>query len=323
MLKEKRSWVVRYSVATLAVGVALLVKLLLDPAIEEEAPFLLFFAAIIISAYFGGLKPGLLATALAALAAWYFFLSPFYSFQIDSFGQGLRLFLFVMEGMVVTSLVAAMRSARWRADLSVRQAQEDRRRLRQSEERFRLLVEGAKDYAIFMLDPRGRIATWNIGAEHLLGYREAEVTGQHVSLLFTPEDVRQEVPEQELRRAANEGRAEAEHWYVRKDGTRLWAGGVVTPLLGEGRSLRGFAKVMRDFTERKRAEEEKVRQVRYAALRADVNAAFVAGDSLRGVLQRCTEAMVRHLDSTFSRVWTLYEVEVMLELRARVGLYKY
>ena len=128
-------------------------------------------------------------------------------------------------------------------------------KLRRSEEHFRLLIEGAKDYAIFMLDPEGRITSWNTGAESLLGYVEAEVTGQCFSLLYSPEEVRQGVPEQELRRAIDEGRAEAERWHVRKDGSRLWAGGVVTPLRDETGNLRGFAKVMRDFTERKQGEE--------------------------------------------------------------------
>jgi len=126
--------------------------------------------------------------------------------------------------------------------------------LRQSEERFRLLVEGAPDYAIFMMDPDGRVVSWNIGAERILGYSEAEVLGRDTTCFFTPEDAERGEPEKELRQALTEGRAEADRWHVRKDGSRFWATGTVTPLR-EG-SLRGFVKIMRDITDRKQTEEK-------------------------------------------------------------------
>jgi len=125
--------------------------------------------------------------------------------------------------------------------------------LRQSEERFRLLVEGAQDYAIFMMDLEGRVVSWNTGAERILGYSEAEALGRESACFFTPEDVERGGPEQELRLAATEGRAEDDRWHVRKDGSRFWATGVVTPLQ-EG-ALQGFVKIMRDMTDRKQIEE--------------------------------------------------------------------
>jgi PAS domain S-box-containing protein len=128
--------------------------------------------------------------------------------------------------------------------------------LRDGEEQYRLLMENVKDYAIFMLDPQGRVVTWNIGAERALGYKEGEIVGQPFARIFTPEDVEQDQPELELRVAADKGRVEDERWHVRKDGTRFWASGVVTPLWGEGGTLRGFAKILRDITERKKTEEE-------------------------------------------------------------------
>ena len=112
----------RYGIGVAAVGLALVIKLLLDPLIGEETPFLLFFAAVMAVAYFGGLGPGLVATGLAALVAWYFFLFPLYSFRLESFGQGLRLVMFVLEGTFVSLLSAAMSSARLRAVTSTRQA---------------------------------------------------------------------------------------------------------------------------------------------------------------------------------------------------------
>jgi len=129
--------------------------------------------------------------------------------------------------------------------------------LKESEERFRLLVEDVRDYAIFMLDTSGRIVTWNAGAERILGYQEAEIIGQSCSCIFTPEDLRKGEDKKELQTATTEGRAEDERWHVRKDGTCFWASGVVTALWDETGTLKGFSKVMRDMTERKQAEEER------------------------------------------------------------------
>ena len=137
----------------------------------------------------------------------------------------------------------------------------DRRRaeeaLRVSEERFRLLLENVKDYAIFFLDTEGRIIRWSLGAERILGYQEAEILGQPSSVIFTPEDLQQGVDQEELEQAVTEGRAEDERWHIRKDGTRFWASGISTPLRDETGQLRGFSKIMRDFTERKQAEDER------------------------------------------------------------------
>ena len=138
----------------------------------------------------------------------------------------------------------------------------DRRRIqaeaavRQSEERFRLLVEGARDYAILMLDPSGRVSTWNPGAERLKGYSAAEIIGDHFARFYPPEDVERGLPDVELQTAAREGRFESEGWRVRKDGSRFWANAILTALRNERGKLLGFSKVTRDLTERKRAEDE-------------------------------------------------------------------
>ena len=126
--------------------------------------------------------------------------------------------------------------------------------LQQSEERFRRLVDAAKDYAIFMVDADGRVTTWNEGAERLFGYEEGEVLGEDASLLFTPEDRESGAPERELGKARTEGRAEDERWHVRKDGSRFWASGLVRPMRDEEGNLLGFSKVAHDVTERERSE---------------------------------------------------------------------
>ncbi|HEY3205030.1 MAG TPA: PAS domain S-box protein [Thermoanaerobaculia bacterium] len=126
--------------------------------------------------------------------------------------------------------------------------------LQQSEERFRLLVEGVKDYAILMLDPQGQVVSWNQGAERINGYRAEEIVGQHFSRFYPPEDVASGRPEIELKVAAAEGRFEDESFRVRKDGSRFWADVVITALHDQSGKLRGFVQFTRDITERKRAE---------------------------------------------------------------------
>ena len=124
------------------------------------------------------------------------------------------------------------------------------------DEQYRLLTENVKDFAIFLLDTNERIATWNSGAERILGYKEAEIIGQPYGIIFNPQEIVNLQPEHELEIARNKGRSEDERWHVRKDGSRLWASGVVTPLWDALGKLRGYAKVMRDVTDRKKAEVE-------------------------------------------------------------------
>jgi PAS domain S-box-containing protein len=127
--------------------------------------------------------------------------------------------------------------------------------LRQSEEKFRLLVESVKDYAIFMLDPKGHVLTWNLGAERIKGYRQDEIVGRHFSVFYPVEDVQSGKPDRGLVIAAAEGRFEDEGWRVRKDGSRFWANVVITALRDHQGNLEGFGKVTRDVTERKQAEQ--------------------------------------------------------------------
>ena len=136
-----------------------------------------------------------------------------------------------------------------------RRVQERTAELRASEERFRLLVEGTHDYAIFLLDPEGRVVSWNPGAERIKGYAAEEIVGQHFSRFYPPDAVERGWPAEELRRAAAEGRFEDEGWRVRKDGSRFWANVIITALHDEAGKLRGFSKITRDLTERRRAEE--------------------------------------------------------------------
>jgi PAS domain S-box-containing protein len=131
---------------------------------------------------------------------------------------------------------------------------ESEKALRESEQRFRLLVEAVADYAIFMLDTEGRVSSWNVGAERLKGYKASEIIGQHFSQFYPEVDKRNAKPQRELETAIQEGRIEDEGWRLRKDGSRFWANVVITALKDADGRLRGFAKVTRDFTERMQSE---------------------------------------------------------------------
>ena len=126
--------------------------------------------------------------------------------------------------------------------------------LRQSEERFRLMVENVKDYAIFMLDPDGRVASWNAGAERIKGYKAEEIIGQHFSRFYSSEDIERGKPQRELEIAIAEGRVEDEGWRVRKDRSLFWANVVITAIYNEQNRLVGFAKVTRDLTEQRKVQ---------------------------------------------------------------------
>ena len=178
-------------------------------------------------------------------------------------------------------------------DLTERKRGEDA--LRDSEERFRLLVSSVGDYAIFLLDPEGRVASWNLGAERLKGYRPDEIIGRPLSTFYTEEDRRAGVPASGLEHARTNRSWSSEGWRVRKDGSRFWASVVVTALIGGDGTLRGFAKVTRDLTDRKRSE-----------------------DALRGVLERERAAaqQVRELDRMRSELVST----VAHDLRSPVGV---
>jgi PAS domain S-box-containing protein len=138
-------------------------------------------------------------------------------------------------------------------------ATERRNSYRRTEDIYRKAIEDIRDYAIFMTSPEGLITNWNIGAQQMLGYSQEEVIGKHAAKFFIPEDRAKNVPEKELATAAREGRAEDERWHIRRDGSRFWATGIVSPVRQETGKLIGFSKVMRDMTERNKLTEERDR----------------------------------------------------------------
>ncbi|HWO17590.1 MAG TPA: ATP-binding protein [Kofleriaceae bacterium] len=188
------------------------------------------------------------------------------------------------------------------------------RKFVETNELFRLLVQSVKDYAIFMLDPDGCVATWNPGAERLKGYTADEVIGRHFSVFYPEADVRAGKCELELEVAAREGRFEDEGWRIRKDGSRFWANVVISAIHDSAGALVGFSKVTRDLTERKRAEEE--RAARLAAEQANrTKDEFLAvlGHELRNPLAPVVTALQlikQRGDTTFAREHQVIERQV-------------
>jgi len=165
--------------------------------------------------------------------------------------------------------------------------------LRQSEERFRLLVENAKGYAIYMLDAEGRIATWSAEAERIKGYRAEEIVGKPFRTFFTPEDAQRGAPEQVLSKAREEGQARYEGWRVRKDGSRFYVEGVITAVRDESGALSGFSKVAHDVTDQKRMSERLEAKVRERT--AQLQASLDSVEQLLYTIAHDLRAPNRHL----------------------------
>jgi PAS domain S-box-containing protein len=127
--------------------------------------------------------------------------------------------------------------------------------IKDSELRYRWLINSIKDYGIFRLDPNGFVASWNDGARRIKGYTKEEIIGKHFSIFYTPEDLKKDKPGKELKIAVKEGYCEDEGWRVRKDGTKFWANVLISPIYDEKQHLIGFSKVTRDLTDRKRMED--------------------------------------------------------------------
>jgi formate hydrogenlyase transcriptional activator len=165
--------------------------------------------------------------------------------------------------------------------------------LRESEERFRLLVEGVQDYAIFMLNPEGLVVTWNAGAARIKGYRAEDVLAQPFSRFYDPDDIGRGKPHQDLQVAAATGRFEEEAWRLRKDGSRFWAHVVITAIRDSQGKILGYSKVTRDLTERRRFEQELAHERDRLRLLLDLTSSVVSSLDLRGVFGTVSASLRR------------------------------
>ncbi|PSM49417.1 histidine kinase [Chroococcidiopsis sp. CCALA 051] len=251
----KRSQLQRYGISILATAVALLLTQWLWWQLQPTIyPF--FLSAVAISSWYGGIGPALVAIALSALASEYFFLPPIYTLGVN-WHSVMRIGYFVAVALLIVAFNTLLRSAQRQAQRDRALLQQNQERLYQSEQRYRLMVERVRDYAIFMLDPNGYIINWNVGAERIFGYQEEEIVGKSWKCLFTPEAIERSFPEQELRTAVDKGMSGDDRWYARKDGTLFWANNLITPLRDRNGNLLGFTKIVQDLTDRRLVEEER------------------------------------------------------------------
>ena len=251
MLLSQRPLWQRLAIAPVAVLAALAIRLVLTPLTGHEGPFLVFFSAVMLSAWIGGNLGGILATILTVpLAAIFFLNSGTFTWEGIA-GSTILIELFVLDALVVSAITNRL----WRtAEQAARQRAE-----------LVSLIDGVHDYAIFLLSATGAVVSWNTGAERITGYRAKEVLGQPLSLFYPVEERAAGRPEAAIL-AAVAGHYQGEGWHQRKDGTRFWANVVITPLTDTAGQVTGFAKVVRDVTElRQRAEALEARVVERTA----------------------------------------------------------
>jgi PAS domain S-box-containing protein len=247
MQQTQRSQLFHYGVAITVCLLALLLRLLLAPLLQENAPLLVFIIPVMISAWYGGIGPGLLATALSATIGTYFFIEPALGFSVAGLAEPTRITIFLTEGILISGLNESRIRAKERSEAIATS-------LRKSEAQYRLLIESVRDYAIYLMDLNGRVVSWNAGATQIKGYTTAEILGRHYSIFFTPEEVERRKPEAVLETAATRGYFAEENWRQRKDGSRFWATVVLTPVYDDTGQLQGFTNITRDITDRQQAE---------------------------------------------------------------------
>jgi PAS domain S-box-containing protein len=202
-------------------------------------------------------------------------------------------------------------------DLSDRKQAEDL--LRQSEQRLKQMIESVKDYALFMLDPDGRVASWNAGAQRLNGYSAPEIIGQHFSRFYPDVEVERGVPGEALRTAAAQERAEDEGWRLRKDGSQFWASVVINAVRNEQGELIGYTQIVRDVSERRRAQEELAVRARQQATVAQLGVYALRSTDLQALLDEAVKQVATTLHAELVSTSELQAEQRMLLIRAGAG----
>ncbi len=239
-----------YLFATLMTFVACLAQVLIVSLSGQGYTYLLFFVAIVASAWIGGFSTGVYSTLLSACIAYAFFIPPLYTVTLKDPSYLIGSFIFFLEGVFISYLSQNMHTALKNSILKNTE-------LIRSEERYRSVVESVKDYAIYTLDKEGYITSWNRGSEHTKGYTLEEVLKKHYSLFFEPTEISEGIPWKYLALATENGRYEFEGWRSKKDGTKFWANSIITPIIDDSKTVCGFSVISRDLTERKEIERRK------------------------------------------------------------------
>ena len=250
MLDRFRSPMIRCAAAVLMVAAVIGLRLALGPILGEDAPFLPLLLAILVIMLWCGTAPAI-AASLIAFGAALFFLDP----RHVRSGEWVDALIFVMMAAGIILSGDIIRRARRKMVESERVASQRAQETSAVAEELNLLIDGALGHAIFMLDPAGRVSLWNRGAERLIGWSEAEVTGRPLSFFYPPDAIAADRPAEDLERTARAGRLECEDWRLRKDGSEFLAAIAMTALHTDAGRLRGFATIVSDITERRAAED--------------------------------------------------------------------
>jgi PAS domain S-box-containing protein len=339
----KQPLILSYGVAVLSVSAALIITLWLRMELgQESTPIVgLLLCAVMFSAWFGGVGPGLLATALSLLAFVYFFATPFYSFAVD-IKEIPRLLIFTLSALFVGSLSVAQRSkaeslrrardvldetvqeakrtnVALRAEITERKQAEEQ--LRESEELFRQFAENLQD-VIWMVDSKverplyinpSYERVWGLPLESLNHKRHAFMEPVH------PDD--RDVVAGMLKEQREAKPTTAEYRIIQPDGAIRWIRDRSFPVRNSEGEVYRIAGIAEDITAKKEAAQRLAGRVRISMLGEDVGRALTQSASLSEALNRCAEALVRHLDAAFARIWTIDETEQILELQASAGIY--
>jgi PAS domain S-box-containing protein len=243
----RRPALLRYGIAVLAVIAAVTVRFAIDPLVDDRQPFVTFYGAVAIAAWFGGAGPGIVALLLGLALGDWFFLEP-----RRAISWGLGAAFPAVSYSFVSALLVALTSLLHRAN---RRTLEQTEALRRSEELHRTTLDSVRDYAIFMLDVEGKVLTWNAPAEAVKGWKAEAVLGRHFEMFYRQEDRAKGVPAQHLTEARKSGTANYRGPRVRQDRSLFDADISMTAVYASDRSVRGYVKVVRDVTGQKRAEQ--------------------------------------------------------------------
>lgn len=238
-----------YLLAILAVVAAAGLRLVTSPWLDERAHYLLFMLAVIWAALGAGARPAVLATVLALLSN-----IAFAGFRLPATEDLTEALLFVLVATGAILLADGVKRSLGRAEHSRKTAQQKSRFAVDLAEELNLLIDGAEDYAIYMVDPEGRVTIWNRGAQRLQGWSEEEVLGRPIDIFYPPDAVEAGKPRADLASARETGKHEEEEWRIRKDGSEFLAFVSTTPLFDDNGAIRGFAEVVRDVTGQRAAE---------------------------------------------------------------------
>ncbi|MFI5398910.1 MAG: PAS domain S-box protein [Candidatus Binatia bacterium] len=315
-MKDTRSGaqgLLRYAVASAAALVVVLMPLSLTPAFGNHFRFMLLLPAVVFSAWYGGLGAGLVSTLLCAAGAACLWLGPA-SFLASARAQDLTaLCVFVLVGGFISLVSENLVQARRRLESSLVL-------LRANEEHFRAMFELAS-VGKAELDLTGRFVRVNRRMCEITGYSAEELLAMSFIALTHPEDRPRDAATFHRLSTGEITEYSTEKRYCRRNGSVVWvhvAAALSRDAAGEPRSS---VAVVQDITDRKRAEEALEQRARHAALAADIGVALTGSDAVRDMLQRCTEAIVRHLDAAFARIWTCDDLTQVLELQASAGRY--